>query len=179
MSLSPYVASRLCFVIEATASMHPYWSELRASYLDPILRVVERKANYGPVELSLVLMYTRDHTSEQAVESSMWCTSVSSMRTLLDGVQFFGGGYGAVALSAALEQVVYLQGLPSQLASAPRDTLLPCQCVVVGFGMPDKRACCVPGLTNPNPIKPNLPHHHTLVSRYDAVWWVFGVRWGG
>lgn len=160
-------------MIDATAQLQPYWNEIRITYIEPVLTYSDRLAQTRQAmhEYAVILVRTEDHQlSDQVLECTSWTTATSDVRSVFDAVQFYGGGFGPVAMGAALQQVVYLQGLPSLLPqaqqaigdaeSAGQPPYLPCHCVLVSASPPDRRLVCIPGLVNPSPLKATMPFHH-------------------
>ncbi|KXZ54434.1 hypothetical protein GPECTOR_5g87 [Gonium pectorale] len=159
--------------------MHHYWHNMRALYVEPLLRNIDR-GYVGRVELALVLAGAADWTSDQPVDGTTWTSSVSELRSALDAVQFAGGGFGPIALSQALAHVIYLQTLPSSMPvspplpgggslPAPADPAVPCYVMLLLVSPADQLPVHVPGLTNP--MAPRLGNGcmHTFQSLFRTV----------
>lgn len=162
------------FLIEATAAMQQFWHTMRTLFVEPLLRYID-KGQFGRVELAVVLVSAPDLTGDQPVDGTCWTTSVSDVRSMLDAVQFAGGGFGAVALGQALAQVVYLQTLPSSMPVSaplpsggspplPADPVVPCHCLMLLASPQDHLPVYVPGLRNPAASRPGLAHMHSVQS---------------
>lgn len=170
--------SRVVWIIDSTALLQPHWNELRTQYIEPILTYSDKYANnekYGKMpfhEFALIFVRTHDQLSDQVMECTPWTLVTSDIRTALDAVQFYGGGFGPIAIGAALQQLTYLQELPSQLsqaqqvissaAAAGQPPYLPCYCILVSASPADHRMVYVPGVINPAPIRPTLAFHHNI-----------------
>ena len=178
---APLHASRFVLLVECTAALLPFWHNLRAVYVEPMLTFVDRQMA-GTVEMALVLVQASDHTSDHPVDSSGgWTTSVSELRSMLDALQFVGGGFGSIALMQGLAQVVYLQSLPSSLSGAAAQLAsqaaapgadaqqpaagaagsVPCFCLQVCVSPYDRTPAFVPGVPRrPAPARPALTYMH-------------------
>mmetsp|Transcript_37531 Transcript_37531/g.105986 ORF Transcript_37531/g.105986 Transcript_37531/m.105986 type:complete len:333 (-) Transcript_37531:682-1680(-) len=101
-----FVAQRVCIVVEATAAMAKYFTELRTTWLEPLLRGCQK--HHAPnVEFSLVL-YGTTHHSEFVVQRGKWTPGVDDLLDWLDGVVFTGGCHKPTAFAHALAEAVYL-----------------------------------------------------------------------
>ncbi|GFR46808.1 hypothetical protein Agub_g8441, partial [Astrephomene gubernaculifera] len=177
--------SRVVFVIEATAAMLHFWHNLRTLYVELLLNHIGKNA-FGRVEMAVVLVGAPDWTSDQPVDSTPWTSSVSEIRSVLDAIQFAGGGFGPIALSQALAHVIYLQTLPSSMPVSaplpgggspppPAEPVVPCYCLLLVTSPADQLPVYVPGLPNPATsatpagTRPGMACMHTLSSLMRCV----------
>ncbi|CAL8468088.1 g7627 [Coccomyxa elongata] len=103
---------RLCFVVEGTAAMSPFWQDIRTFSLEPILRDLESRAHNAAephFELALIVCGSATPWSQCPLERSGWTHNVSVFRQWLDAFQPLGGGLVPQPLVAeAVADAVYM-----------------------------------------------------------------------
>ncbi|BDA42222.1 probable mediator of RNA polymerase II transcription subunit 25 at N-terminal half [Coccomyxa sp. Obi] len=103
---------RICFIVEGTAAMSPFWQDIRAFFLDPILRDLESRGHSATephFELALIVCGSATPWSQCPLERSGWTQNLSVFRQWLDAFQPLGGGLVPQPLVAeAVADAVYM-----------------------------------------------------------------------
>lgn len=96
-----------CGDCQVTAAMAPHWAELRAGYVEPLLRGLERAAAEAPpgsgppAELALVCYGAATPFSACPLDRGGWTSDAALFRQWLDAVMPAGGGRQQTVLTGA------------------------------------------------------------------------------